>query len=197
MKNANFKLETLKGRKVLLGVTGSIAAYKALELTRMLTKSGAKVRVVITKSARKFIAPLSFEILSQEKVITTLFPKEGAGTRHLELSDWGEVLIIAPATANLIGKFAHGVADDGLTTLLVSFQKPILIAPAMHPSLWENPIVQENGVKLRGKGVHFIGPVEGELSGGDWGMGRMVEPEEILAKTQEILARGNDCLRAA
>lgn len=194
MFNANFELNSLKERRILLGVTGSIAAYKALELTRLLVKGGAEVRVVMTEGARKFIAPLSFETLSQNKVTTTLFSQEGGRIVHLELSDWGEVLIVAPATANLIGKFAQGIADDGLTTLLLSAQIPILIAPAMHPSLWENPITQENENKLRGLGVHFIGPLIGKLSGQDVGMGRMVEPEEILVKVNQILTRGKDLM---
>jgi phosphopantothenoylcysteine decarboxylase/phosphopantothenate--cysteine ligase len=185
-------MSLLKGKKILLGVSGSIAAYKALELTRLLLKEGSEVRVVMTENAQKFITPLSFETLSGNKVTTTLFPIEGAGTLHLELAGWGDIVVVAPATANLIGKYANGIADDPLSTVLHSVNVPVMFAPAMHPSLWENPKTRENERKLRGMGVYFIGPVFGKLSGTDEGMGRMVDPSEIMLKAKEILARGRD-----
>jgi len=179
----------LKGKKIILGVTGGIAAYKAAELVRELVRSGAEVFVVMTRSAQAFITPLTFQTLSGNKVTTELFSLiEESEIGHIALADRAELLVIAPATANIIGKIAGGIADDMLTTIVMATKAPVLLAPAMNVHMWENPICQENIQKLRGRGFHFIDPEAGELACGYEGKGRLAEIPAIVEEIRSILS---------
>jgi phosphopantothenoylcysteine decarboxylase/phosphopantothenate--cysteine ligase len=180
---------TLKGRKIVLGVTGGIAAYKAAELVRELVKAGAEVHVVMTRNAQAFITPLTFQTLSGNPVTTELFNLiSESEIGHIALADRAEVLVIAPATANIIGKIAAGIADDMLTTIVMATQAPVLIAPAMNVHMWENPICQENIQRLRSRGVHFIDPEAGELACGYEGKGRLAEIPAIVEEIRLLLS---------
>jgi phosphopantothenoylcysteine decarboxylase/phosphopantothenate--cysteine ligase len=179
----------LKAKKIILGVTGGIAAYKAAELVRELVRSGAEVFVVMTRSAQAFITPLTFQTLSGNKVTTELFSLiEESEIGHIALADRAELLVIAPATANIIGKIAAGIADDMLTTIVMATKAPVLLAPAMNVHMWENPICQENIQKLRGRGFHFIDPEAGELACGYEGKGRLAEIPGIVEEIRFILS---------
>ena len=179
----------LKGKKIILGVTGGIAAYKAAELVRELVRSGAEVFVVMTHSAQAFITPLTFQTLSGNKVTTELFSLiEESEIGHISLADRAELLVIAPATANIIGKIAGGIADDMLTTIVMATKAPVLLAPAMNVHMWENPICQENIQRLRGRGVHFIDPEAGELACGYEGKGRLAEIPAIVEEIRSLLS---------
>ncbi len=179
----------LKGRKIVLGVTGGIAAYKAAELVRELVKGGAEVHVVMTRSAQAFVTPLTFQTLSGNPVITELFSLiEESEIGHIALADKAEVLIVAPATANVIGKIASGIADDMLTTIVMATKAPVLFAPAMNVHMWENPICQENISKLRSRGYHFVEPGCGELACGYEGKGRLADLSIILEEIRTVLS---------
>ena len=179
----------LKGRKIVLGVTGGIAAYKAAELARELVKAQAEVHVVMTRNAQAFIAPLTFQTLSGNPVTTELFNLMAeSGIGHIALADRAEVLVIAPATANIIGKIAAGIADDMLTTIVMATKAPVLLAPAMNVHMWENPICQENIQRLRSRGYHFIDPEAGELACGYEGKGRLAEIPAIVEEIRVLLS---------
>lgn len=179
----------LKGRKIVLGVTGGIAAYKAAELVRELVRAGAEVFVVMTHNAQAFITPLTFQTLSGHRVTTELFSlTEESEIGHISLADQAELLAIAPATANIIGKIAAGIADDILTTIVMAAKAPVLLAPAMNVHMWENPICQENIQKLRSRGFHFIDPEAGELACGYEGKGRLAEIPAIVEEIHSILS---------
>ncbi len=179
----------LKGKKIILGVTGGIAAYKAAELVRELVRAGAEVFVVMTRSAQAFITPLTFQTLSGNKVTTELFSLiEESEIGHIALADRAELLVIAPATANIIGKIAVGIADDMLTTIVMATKAPVLLAPAMNVHMWENPICQENIQKLRSRGFHFIDPEAGDLACGYEGKGRLAEVPAIVEEIRSILS---------
>jgi len=179
----------LKGRKIVLGVTGGIAAYKSAELVRELVRAEAEVHVVMTRNAQAFITPLTFQTLSGNPVITQLFSlTEESEIGHICLADTAEVLVIAPATANIIGKIAGGIADDMLTTIVMATKAPVLLAPAMNVHMWENVIFQENVEKLRSRGYHFIEPEAGELACGYEGKGRLAEIPEIVEEIRAILS---------
>jgi phosphopantothenoylcysteine decarboxylase/phosphopantothenate--cysteine ligase len=179
----------LKGKKIILGVTGGIAAYKAAELVRELVRAGAKVHVVMTQSAQAFVTPLTFQTLSGNPAITGLFNLiEESEIGHISLADRAEVLVIAPATANIIGKIAAGIADDMLTTIVMATKAPVLLAPAMNVHMWENAICQENIQKLRSRGYHFIDPESGELACGYEGTGRLAEVSAIVEEIRTILS---------
>jgi phosphopantothenoylcysteine decarboxylase/phosphopantothenate--cysteine ligase len=179
----------LKGRKIVLGVTGGIAAYKAAELVRELVKAGAEVQVVMTRNAQAFITPLTFQTLSGNPVTTELFNLIAESEiGHIALADRAEVLLIAPATANIIGKIAGGIADDLLTTMVMATKAPVLLAPAMNVHMWENPICQENIQKLRQRGYHFIDPEAGELACGYEGKGRLAEISTIVEEICVLLS---------
>lgn len=178
------------GRNIVLGVTGSIAAYKAAEITSRLTKEGANVNVVMTADAQKFITALPFKTLSRNPVETDLYGEsEGWKPTHIKLADEAQLLLIAPATANVLAKLAHGLADDALTciALALNTKTPVLIAPAMNGKMWLHPATQENVAKLKGRGVEFIGPEEGMLSCGYEGIGRLFDPERIVQRALELL----------
>lgn len=181
----------LLGRRILLGVTGGIAAYKSCILTRLLRLRGAQVRVVMTRSAERFVGPATFAALSDHRVYTDLFDEE-PGVLHIRLAHEADVVIVAPATANVIAKLAFGIADDLLTSTLLEARGPLVLAPAMHTGMWENDATQSNVATLVERGARIVGPSRGSLAAGDEGIGRMSEPEEILAAVEELLARGRD-----
>lgn len=169
-----------KPRRVLLGVTGGIAVYKSCLLLRRLVDAGHEVRVVMTQNATRFVAPLTFSTLSGHDVPQDPFRTDAArGTEHIDYSLWAEDFVIAPATANILGKAANGIADDFLSTLICAFDRPILFAPAMNHRMWSNPAVQRNIEQLRADGHLFVEPGSGYLACGETGAGRMAEPEQI------------------
>src|SRR5690625_2719668 len=171
----------IKNKKVLLGVSGGIAAYKACDLTSKLTQHGADVRVMMTESATKFVSPLTFQALSRNPVyIDTFDEKDPNKIAHIDVADWAEIAIIAPATANIIGKMANGIADDMLSTTLLATRAEVYIAPAMNVHMYANKAVIENMKKLDEWGYHFIEPQEGYLACGYVGRGRLEEPTEII-----------------
>jgi len=178
----------LKDRKILLGVTGGIAAYKALELTRLLAAEEAQIRVIMTQSAMEFVQPLSFQVLSGQPVCTHLFDLETESRiGHIQVATEAEVAVIAPATANIIGKLAHGIADDYLTTALLACTAPKIICPAMNVNMYENQIVQENLARLKSRGFDQVGPEAGDLACGVQGLGRLAPVDEILESIRRLL----------
>ncbi|HEX2566399.1 MAG TPA: bifunctional phosphopantothenoylcysteine decarboxylase/phosphopantothenate--cysteine ligase CoaBC [Burkholderiales bacterium] len=172
---------TLKGKKLVLGITGGIAAYKAAELVRLLVKAGADVRVVMTEAATRFITPVTMQALSGQPVWTDLWdPRVADGMGHIELSRDRDLIVVAPASADFLAKLAHGRADDLLSTLCVARRCPLLVAPAMNVEMWENAATQRNARSLQEDGVSFSGPASGGQACGEMGMGRMSEPAEVL-----------------
>lgn len=182
----------MQGREIVVGVTGGIAAYKTAMLVSQLVQSGAKVTVVMTSAAEHFVGEATFAALTSRPVARQLFADAqyplGA---HIELAEQGELLIVAPATANFLAKAAHGMADDLLSTLYLAFPRPVLMAPAMNCDMWEKPAVQRNVAQLRQDGVHFVDPEEGWLSCRKQGAGRMAAPEKIFAAARALLEAGN------
>ncbi len=171
--------------RIVVGITGGIAAYKAPELVRLLKKQGHEVRCAATAHALEFTTRATLETVSGAPLYSDLFAS--GGTEHISLKDWGELLVVAPATANIIGKVASGIADDALSTLLLAFShKPVIMAPAMNSDMWAHPAVQRNIETLRGWGIRFVGPAEGELACGTSGTGRMVEPETIAEAVNSL-----------
>lgn len=171
----------LKGKTVVLGVTGGIAAYKSATLTSLLVKAGAQVQVIMTEHARQFIAPLTFESLTGRRCLTDTFDRNHEySTEHVELAKEADVVMIAPATANIIAKIAHGMADDMLTTTVLACDCPKIVAPAMNTRMYENPVTQDNMRKLEEYGMTIAHPTSGHLACGDIGKGKMLEPEELF-----------------
>lgn len=179
--------------KILLGVSGGIAAYKSAELVRILRRRGFRVQVVMTRAARQFVAPLTFAALSGEQVITDLFPGDSgeptpAGAiEHIAIAQRADLLVVAPATANILAKFAHGLADDSLTTAHLAFTGPIVVSPAMNTNMWSHPATVENLALLRKRGVRIVEPDEGDLACGMVGPGRLAEPERIADAVEAAL----------
>ena len=167
-------------RRVLLAVSGGIAAYKVPDLVRALVKAGHAVRCALTPAAAEFVSPLALQTVSGASVRTELFDvQEEGGIGHIELADWADAVVVAPATANLLARLAHGLADDLVTTLLLATRAPVLVAPAMNVNMWEHPATRANVERLRERGVRFVGPDSGELACGWEGAGRMAEPAAI------------------
>jgi phosphopantothenoylcysteine decarboxylase / phosphopantothenate---cysteine ligase len=176
---------TLKGKRLLLGITGGVAAYKAAALARLLVRSGADVRVAMTEAATRFITPVTLQALTGQAVWTDLWdPRVPDNMGHIELSRDRDLIVVAPASGNFLGKLAAGLADDLLSTLCLARRCPLLVAPAMNVEMWENPALQRNLHTLRGDGVHFAGPAAGDQACGEVGMGRMLEPEEIVEEIE-------------
>src|SRR5690242_18457218 len=181
--------------KVALGVSGGIAAYKAAELARLLQDRGVHVQVVMTRSAQEFVRPLTFAALSGEKVITGMFADEEAGDdanlssaiEHIAVAQDIDALVVAPATANVIAKFARGISDDFLTTLYLATKAPVIVAPAMNVNMWEHPATQENLAILRQRGVHVVEPGSGYLACGMVGAGRLADPAAIADEVMRVL----------
>ena len=165
--------------RIVLGVSGSIAAYKAAEVVRRFRDRGDEVKVVFSRSAEKFVAPLTFSVLSGNPVLSDPFVPSAA-VEHVALAGWAELLVVAPASADMIAKLAHGLADDALATYALSHAGPVLLAPAMETAMWENPAVAANVETLRARGIRFVGPASGFLASGRAGTGRMAEPDEVV-----------------
>jgi phosphopantothenoylcysteine decarboxylase/phosphopantothenate--cysteine ligase len=179
----------MKGRRVCLGVTGCIAAYKAAELASAMVQKEAEVTVVMTESATHLVGPATFEALTGRPVYTEMWQSHSpSAMQHIAVADWAEVVLVAPATANILGKVASGIADDLLSTILMTVDVPVMFAPAMNTRMWKNPIVQANVARLREVGYRFVDPEEGFLACGTFGMGRLADPKRILAALVELLA---------
>ncbi len=185
MSKAN-PTNSLSNRRILLGVSGGIAAYKSAELCRLLKKAGADVRVVMTKGAQEFITPMTLQALSGNPVHTTLLdPAAEAAMGHIELARWADLILVAPATANLIAQIAQGKADDLLSTLILASEAKKLLAPAMNTKMWQNKSTQQNIKTIRERGIEYFGPASGEQACGEEGPGRMEEPLDILKAAEK------------
>jgi len=178
---------------IVLGVTGSIAAYKAADLTSRLVLQGISVDVVMTLNATRLVQPLTFHTLSRRPVVTDLWDIPQWQPGHIALADRAELLVIAPATANVMAKLAHGIADDALSTFALSHCGPMIIAPAMNPKMWAHAAVQANCEVLRGRGIRFVGPGRGRVACGDDGPGRLAPVTDIVAAIREELGMPADC----
>jgi len=179
----------VQGKRILLIVGGGIAAYKALELVRRLTERGASTRVILTKGGAEFVTPLSFSVLSGDKTFTDLFDlKDEAEIGHIRLSREADLVVVAPATADLLAKMATGTAADLASTVLLATDKRVLVAPAMNVRMWQHPATRRNVATLRADGIHFVGPDEGEMACGEFGPGRMAEPDAILNAIDRLLS---------
>lgn len=181
---------SLKGKKVLVGLTGGIACYKIPYLVRHLHKADAEIQVVMTDAARKFITPLTLESVSNRPVATSLFPEgQYVSTRHIDLAEWPDLIVVAPATANFMGKIASGISDDLLTTIICASPRPVMIAPAMNPQMWHNKVTQRNFTYLVDElGYLVVDPVEGNMACDHVGVGRMAEPDVIFEQVQLFLS---------
>ncbi|MEA3367355.1 MAG: flavoprotein [Planctomycetota bacterium] len=188
MADVSPNLDALAGCEILVGVSGGIAAYKAAYLVSALARAGAGVSVVMTASAKRFVTPLLFHALSGRPAFDDLWTApEGHPAPHIALAERAEVVAVAPATADLLAKAAHGIADDLLTSTLLAVEAPLVLAPAMNERMWKHPAVQANCEALRGRGAALVGPKEGRLACGEEGTGRMAEPDEILAAIARAL----------
>ncbi|AOT68419.1 bifunctional phosphopantothenoylcysteine decarboxylase/phosphopantothenate--cysteine ligase CoaBC [Geosporobacter ferrireducens] len=180
-------------KNVVIGVTGGIAAYKAADIVSRLRKLCINVNVIMTKSAQEFVQPLTFQAISQNYVVTDMFEEPKTwDVEHISIAQKADVFLIAPATANVIGKIAGGIADDMLTTTVMATKAPVLIAPAMNTNMYENPIVQKNIEALKCMGYHFVEPTSGRLACGDFGKGKMAEPEVIVSELLKLLSPNKD-----
>ena len=183
----------LTGKTIVLGVTGGIAAYKSANLASMLVKLHADVHVIMTQNATHFITPMTFETLTNNKCIVDTFDRNFSfDVKHVSLAKRGDLFVVAPCTANVIGKLAHGICDDMLTTTMLATKAPKLIAPAMNTGMWENPILQDNLTKLKGYGYHIIEPIIGRLACGDTGTGKMNSEEVIIEHILTFMAKHQD-----
>jgi len=182
----------LKNKNILVGISGSIAAYKTVEIIRLLRKKEAIIHPLMTKSAAHFVHPLTFQTLSSRKVTRKMFREEEKEMPHLSLAKLADLFLIAPATANIIGKIANGIADDILTTTVLAIRAPVVIAPAMNYRMFNNPIFQANMRKLKVFGFKFIGPEQGALASGEVGIGRMADPHHIVEYLEKIINFSND-----
>ncbi len=180
----------LSGLNTLLGVSGGVAAYKAVDLASKLTANGANVHTVMTENACRLVGPRSFEAVTGSAVFTSLWDRyEEHKIRHIALVEWADIVVVAPATANIIGKIANGICDDLLsTTLCVCWSKPTLLAAAMNDNMWQNPAVQRNVARVKEMGFQLIGPEKGRLASGKKAIGRMSEPADILEVIRKIAA---------
>ena len=175
-------------KNIVVGVTGGIACYKAVEVVNDLTKKGYNVDVIMTKSAQEFVTPLTFQSLSHNKVITDMFDKiDKLDTEHISLAKKADLFLIVPATANVIGKIANGIADDMLTTTVMATRAPVLIAPAMNTAMWENPIVQDNVKKLQSYDYTVLDTANGYLACGDLGSGKLLPWETIVESSLKLM----------
>lgn len=183
----------LEGKKILLGISGGIAAYKSMFLIRLFKKAGAEVRVVATESAMWFVSRVTIESLSQNKLYDQVFGEDNDyTTEHISLTDWGDVFVVAPATANIIGKYANGIADDALSTSLMAFDKKVFVAPAMNCKMYENFAFQSNLNRLKENNIEIIEPASGYLACGYEGKGRMEEPEVIFSVIEKYFSQKQD-----
>ena len=180
---------SLKGKEIVVGVTGSIAAYKAAEVVSQLVQRGAGVTVVMTRSATQFIGPLTFQTLTRRRVMIDQFDLESVvDPTHISLTDEADLVVLAPATANVIGKAAHGIADDMLTSLLLAVSCPVLVAPAMNDRMWGHPAVKENIEILKKRGYKFLEPDSGFLACGTYAKGRLPNPAQIVSEIEKCVS---------
>ena len=185
-------MSNLLEKKILLIICGGISAYKSLEVIRSLKKKGANIKAILTKSAKEFVTPLSVSSLSQEKVYDDLFNMESESEMdHISLSRWSDVILVAPATANTISKLSTGLSDDLASTVMLASDKDIFLAPAMNVRMWEHPSTKENLKKLKSYDYKIIGPEIGDMACGEFGEGKMTEPNEIIKKTR---MRNKSCI---
>lgn len=184
-------MSPLAGRRIVLGVAGGIAAYKAVDLCRRLVDAGAHVSVVMTEDATRFVGEVTFSALSSGKVHTSLWD-DASPIPHTRLGQSADLVIVAPATARVISACATGYSSDLLTATLIATRAPVIVCPAMHTEMWEHAAVQHNLSTLRSRGVHVVDPEEGRLAGGDSGTGRLAAPDRIIAAAEDVLARGRD-----
>jgi phosphopantothenoylcysteine decarboxylase/phosphopantothenate--cysteine ligase len=184
----------LAGRRVLLAVTGGVAAYKSAYLARRLVESDAEVKVILTESALEFVGPQTFAAITGERPLTGLFG-EASVSPHTELGRWAELIVVVPATAATIARVANGLTTDLVSATLLASTAPVLVAPAMHTEMWEHPATQRNLESLRAYGYHFVGPETGALAGGDTGTGRVSEPDDILEMVERLLTPTGDTKR--
>lgn len=179
---------TLEGKNVLIGISGGIAAYKAVVLVRRLQDAGASVRVTMTDAAKRFLSPITFEGITAEPVFSDIWDTSKGGEPHVELAAWADLAIVAPATMNTIAKLANGIVNDALSAAFHCADCPTIVAPAMHHRMWKSSANLHNIETLRARGVEIVGPAEGRLASGDMGLGRLVEPEDIIAVAQSLAA---------
>jgi len=183
----------VRDKNIVLGVTGSIAVYKAVELASKLTQRGMGVDVVMTKAAQEFVAPLTFRAITHRPVVTEMFDMASEfSIEHVALAEKADLVVIAPATANVIAKLAAGISDDMLTCTVLATRAPTIIAPAMDANMYQNQVSQENVARLRSRGFTFVEPGYGHLASGAWGQGRLADTEEILGTVRQVLGRGAD-----
>lgn len=186
-------MNAVKGKKIVIGITGGIAAYKAAEVVSSLVKKGAQVKVIMTAHAMEFIKPLTLETLSGNPVYYDMFSRPGAWEiDHISLAKWADLLVVVPATANILGKVAHGIADDLLSTTIMATRAQVIFAPAMNTNMYTNPIVQENISFLKRKGYMFIPPAAGRLACGDYGEGKLADIQDILETIENYFSRKSD-----
>ena len=177
-------------KHIVLGITGGIAAYKSAALCSMLVQNGYEVKVVMSENSQEFVTPLTFKTLSRNEVMTSLWNREVWRPGHVAWADWADLLVIVPATANIIGKIANGIADDALSTLAICMETDkIMVAPAMNPAMWNNVFVQKNVSVLKETGVNFCGPADGHVACGADGSGRMEEPQSIFAAIEKYFEK--------
>lgn len=183
----NGKGMMMKGKTVVLGITGGIAAYKACEVVRLMVKAGAEVHTILTEAGARFVTPLTLQTLSHNVVHTEMFDlMSEMEVGHVSLADRADVVLVAPATADVMAKAAHGICDDLLTTVLLATKAPIVAAPSMNVNMWDNPITQRNVATLKERGWKIIEPDEGELACGYMGKGRLPDPQEIIKFIKKI-----------
>ncbi len=181
----------MNGKRVLVGVTGGIAAYKSVELVRLLRRAGAEVQVVVTRAATEFITPMTLQAISGRVVRQQLFdPVNEAAMGHIELARWADLVLVAPASADFMARLAAGMADDLLTTLSLATEAPLVLAPAMNRAMWRNPATRENVARLIRRGIRMWGPAVGDQACGEQGPGRMLEPAQLIDQVQRLLAGG-------
>ena len=184
-------MSSLSGRRIVLGVAGGIAAYKAVEVCRRLVDAGAHVSVIMTEDAHRFVGPVTFSALSSEKVHTSLWDDDSS-IPHTRLGQAADLMIVAPATARVLSAYATGYSADLLVATLIATRAPVIVCPAMHTEMWEHPSVQDNLAVLRARGVHVVDPESGRLAGGDSGAGRLASPEAIVAAATAVLGTARD-----
>ncbi len=186
---AKRKSGALQGKEIVVGVTGSIAAFKAAEVVSQLVQRGAGVTVVMSDAATKFVGPLTFQALTRRRVMTDPFDLESVvDPTHISLSDQADLVLVAPATANFLAKAAHGIADDMLTSLLLAVTCPVLVAPAMNDRMWNHPAVKENLAILRKRGLRFVEPESGFLACGSYAKGRLADPASIVLEVEKCVS---------
>jgi len=189
-------MSSLKGRRIVLGVAGGIAAYKAVDVCRRMIDAGAHVSVIMTEDAHRFVGPVTFSALSSEKVHTSMWDDDSS-IPHTRLGQTADLVIVAPATARVLSAYATGYSADLLVATLIATRAPVLVCPAMHTEMWEHASVQENLDTLRRRGVHVLEPESGRLAGGDVGAGRLASPENIVASAEDVLSTSSDLAGAS